>query len=89
MGNEMDKPCCGKQSMKVVMEQESNTAMGKKGKSKKGIRQFVSSQQSMSQERRMTEFSEFKNKLSRENIYDIFRFGKVLGNGKFGIVRIA
>ena len=91
MGNEIDKPCCGKESMKAVIEQQSNNNMEKKGqgKGKKGIRNMVSTQQSMSQERRMTEFTAFKNKLSRENIYDIFRFGKVLGNGKFGIVRIA
>jgi serine/threonine protein kinase len=50
---------------------------------------MVSYSEELTQERKMTEFTDFRNKISWDNIYDVYRFGKVIGNGKFGIVRLA
>jgi len=96
MGNEVDKPCCSKSQMQEMLDQQKHDSKKSiatsKSNNKKSIRNMVGTQQSFSieeKERKMTEFSDFNNKLSRENIYDVFHFGKILGNGKFGIVRIA
>ena len=89
MGNSVERPLCAKKAMQGMIEQQSIDDMKiSKGKSKKSIRNIGTHDTDLS-ERRMTNFSDFNNRISHENIYEVYKFGKVLGNGKFGIVRIA